>query len=527
MNTKQQRWLLPLLLIVLVLLAACTPAAEDSAATNTPEQSAATPTTDPNAPVSSDDPTATPVATGAATEPAAGEFHYGQAMVNSVDLLTLESFPVQIHAVVQGDLNNGCTEIDQVTTERQGNSFMVTITTRAPVGVACTEALVPFEEKVPLEVNGLTAGDYTVNVNGVTATFNLPVDNILPEGLVDDQLGMAEIPGSCLSGDENRAPYINLAGGYCLQYPVRFRVSDVDSQGEGAGPQSIASFIGPPLDNSIEPLQAGLGIVVEAGSDGRTLEEWVAQAMGAFPGMAITRTETTFAGEPAVLLEGMPGRALNNQLFAIHNERVYHLTLHPVDPAFPQVTPDVNEVWAMVMESFTFLPQPVVDRYSACPSASNQGNYHTAPYLNIDAGYCLTYPSYFMLHQDFVAGTAALLTNYIAPGSESNQELILETLTMTIQVELGNDRTLAQVVDEVVAAHTGPAPLTRTQATLGGEPAEVVEGLADGSRQLFAMHDGRVYQLTLIQPQGELVGAAEDAVRLWDTVIASFTFSPK
>jgi hypothetical protein len=267
-----------------------------------------------------------------------------------------------------------------------------------------------------------------------------------------------------------------------------------------------------------------LSIVVEGRDDGRTLDDWANQATADFPGMPITRTATSFAGEPALLLEGMPGMFLNTQLFTIHNGRVYHLTLYPVDPALPQAMPDVNEVWATVMESFTFLPQPVIERYTACPTGGLQGGFNDAPYLNIDVGYCLTYPSYFSLQQDFVTGMATFTNNYVTPGT--NQELLWNTLTMTLQVEVANGRTLAQVVDEVAAAHTGPAALTRTPATLGGEPAELVEGFADGSRHLFAVRGERVYHLALVQPQGELVGAAEDAARLWEAVTTTFTFAP-
>ena len=44
----------------------------------------------------------------------------------------------------------------------------------------CTEALVPYEQAVPLDVAGLPAGVYTVTVNGVSDTFELAVDNVLP-----------------------------------------------------------------------------------------------------------------------------------------------------------------------------------------------------------------------------------------------------------------------------------------------------------------------------------------------------------
>ena len=109
-----------------------------------------------------------------------GTFVTGVAVVDSVDLLMLESFPVQIHALVKGNLPDGCTTIDQVTQARQGNAFTVTITTKRPADKMCTEALVPFEESVALEVVGLPAGTYAVEVNGVTASFTLDVDNALP-----------------------------------------------------------------------------------------------------------------------------------------------------------------------------------------------------------------------------------------------------------------------------------------------------------------------------------------------------------
>jgi inhibitor of cysteine peptidase len=106
-------------------------------------------------------------------------FVYGIAPVDSVDLLTLESFPVQIRALVKGNLPDGCTTIDQITQQRQGSTFTVTITTKRPADKMCTEALVPFEESIALDVAGLPAGTYTVAVNAVTATFTLDIDNML------------------------------------------------------------------------------------------------------------------------------------------------------------------------------------------------------------------------------------------------------------------------------------------------------------------------------------------------------------
>jgi hypothetical protein len=104
------------------------------------------------------------------------------AVVRSIDLLMLESFPVQVHAVVRGDLPDaGCTTIASVEQVREGNTFRLNLITTTDPLALCAQALTPFEEIVPLEVQGLPAGVYTVEAGGVEATFEFTVDNILPD----------------------------------------------------------------------------------------------------------------------------------------------------------------------------------------------------------------------------------------------------------------------------------------------------------------------------------------------------------
>ncbi|WP_410508207.1 protease inhibitor I42 family protein [Methanosarcina hadiensis] len=109
------------------------------------------------------------------------EYEYGMANVESIDILTLESFPVQINVIAEGYLPDGCTEIDKINTEKEGNNFNITITTKRPKDAICTQAIESFRETIPLEVQGLSAGNYTVNVNGVTGSFELAIDNTLEE----------------------------------------------------------------------------------------------------------------------------------------------------------------------------------------------------------------------------------------------------------------------------------------------------------------------------------------------------------
>jgi len=152
MIAPQRIWVGPLLAAWVLAAAAC---------------SAALPTARP--PAAQDLPTHTPIPPKDTS---------GQAHVDSIEMLILESFPVQIRALVRGSLSDGCTTIDQITQTRDGNAFQVTISTVRKATAVCTQALVPFEETIPLQVVGLKAGDYTVAINGVVATFRLDVDNI-------------------------------------------------------------------------------------------------------------------------------------------------------------------------------------------------------------------------------------------------------------------------------------------------------------------------------------------------------------
>ena len=104
-----------------------------------------------------------------ATEPAVQS---GLLQVGSLSVQVLESFPVQVHAVVRGTLPDSCTEIGQISQERSGNAITVTIpTTRDPLAL-CAQALVPVEVTVSLD-GDFPSGEYTVTVNGVTETFRV------------------------------------------------------------------------------------------------------------------------------------------------------------------------------------------------------------------------------------------------------------------------------------------------------------------------------------------------------------------
>ncbi len=105
---------------------------------------------------------------------------HGLAHIEGVEVFMLESFPVQVHVYIAGLLQDSCTTLDAVTQERSGNIFWIRVTTVRPTDALCADKVTPFEERVALDVYGLPAGTYRVDVHGVEETFTFTVDNVLP-----------------------------------------------------------------------------------------------------------------------------------------------------------------------------------------------------------------------------------------------------------------------------------------------------------------------------------------------------------
>ncbi|MEK9183870.1 MAG: hypothetical protein AAB890_02250, partial [Patescibacteria group bacterium] len=62
------------------------------------------------------------------------------------------------------------------------DAFFITITASREADKICAQVITPFEKKILLDVAGLAAGTYTVNVNGVTATFTLTASDVFQGG---------------------------------------------------------------------------------------------------------------------------------------------------------------------------------------------------------------------------------------------------------------------------------------------------------------------------------------------------------
>lgn len=100
--------------------------------------------------------------------------------VDHLEALVLESTPIQVNLAVSGHLADPCSEIDEVRQSRVDDQFNLKINASKPADAVCTNSEKTFDRILTLDVAGLTAGIYQVNVNGITTQFTLDVDIPVP-----------------------------------------------------------------------------------------------------------------------------------------------------------------------------------------------------------------------------------------------------------------------------------------------------------------------------------------------------------
>jgi len=162
-----------------------------------------------------------------------------------------------------------------------------------------------------------------------------------------------DLPPACRPATEAETAFVDPAGRYCLLYPSTFRTGDLTAE--------RANFYGPPLDASVEPVFAILTIETLGSDGGRSLAAVVDDYLASsFPvgTVAVDRQPSQWGGQPAEVLYGLPGRQPSRQAIVLHGGTVYHIVLLPYDVTAPPALPDVENVWAVVSQSFTFLAFP-------------------------------------------------------------------------------------------------------------------------------------------------------------------------
>lgn len=116
-------------------------------------------------------PEATPAPTVLVATPTMAGPVYGEARVESIEVLTLQTSPAKISVVARGYVSDTCTMLDRVTMARTDKVVQIKLATVRRADLACAATLVPFDKVISLDLGDAAPGAYHVNVNGVSNTF--------------------------------------------------------------------------------------------------------------------------------------------------------------------------------------------------------------------------------------------------------------------------------------------------------------------------------------------------------------------
>jgi hypothetical protein len=144
--------------------------------------------------------------------------------------------------------------------------------------------------------------------------------------------------------------YVNREDRFCFSFPETFKLMQNEKQN--------LLIVGPALDQNPGALRASLVVEVDAAPAGKSLSQVVDDFLTPFSGikMPIARTKLSLGGEPAEMLEVVPGREGSRDLLALRGGKRIHLIFMPSVRDFPKARGDVEALFRSVTSTFTWLP---------------------------------------------------------------------------------------------------------------------------------------------------------------------------
>jgi hypothetical protein len=96
------------------------------------------------------------------------------ALIDEVNILFMESYPVQVGVYIKGGLPDGCTTFRDLAVTRTGDTVNIEVKIQKPADAVCPAIYTWFEKNVNLGSDFTSGNTYTVKVNDVSTTFTYP-----------------------------------------------------------------------------------------------------------------------------------------------------------------------------------------------------------------------------------------------------------------------------------------------------------------------------------------------------------------
>ncbi len=97
-----------------------------------------------------------------------------EAQVESVEVRFSKIEPLQVWAIVRGNLSESCATLSDLQTSYAANTFQIKVLALSPTDRGCIQITTPYQQAIALDTANLTTGTYTVIANGESTTFDFP-----------------------------------------------------------------------------------------------------------------------------------------------------------------------------------------------------------------------------------------------------------------------------------------------------------------------------------------------------------------
>ena len=320
------------------------------------------------------------------------------------------------------------------------------------------------------------------------------------------------VENDCAAAGPGEHQLLDAADGICFLYPDDYDVF----QGEDG---ALTFYQGSLLNT-----EAPLATVRTEAANGRTLAQVTAQRSADFAFPGTDAEAVSLGGQPAALLDNLPGQDTNRRVVVLYNDRVYDLVVSRIGDAYGAVGEQAAAFYDMVSESWQFTaiaPDAPLLAGPECPAAEAG----TLLFSNAEDGYCLLLPEGYEVDDSLTSsGGGAETAVYV--GSPLDAARARSFITV--------DDAADQSLEEITLAHEAEIesalPGSDVSWTFGimldGEPANEFAQVPgqDLSRQVLLVHNGRLYTLTFIPDDPDAGEAYAEMQLLYETMIESFHF---
>jgi hypothetical protein len=364
----------------------------------------------------------------------------------------------------------------------------------------------------PVTETASLSGETTVQSEAgdepVTETADLGGETtVQPEaGTAVDELSAADCPEATPGTHQ----LIDAARGICFLYPSNF---DAFVYSDGSG---FTLYVRPLLGGHEAPVMW----FTSEPANGRSLEEVTTQRLADYAFPDTQSQAITLGGEPASMLDNLPGQDTNRRVVAIHDDRVIDFVIDHIGKNYGPAGEQAEAAYSMITGSFRFIgvdPEAPLVAGPECPEPVEDSMIYT----NEPAGFCLLLPSAYTVQA--IDPEASEIAFFVGTTQDETHARLF------ITVQDADGRSLMEVTAakeaEIETAIPGLDVMWSFGYALDGVPANQFEQVPgqDLSRQVVMVLDDRLYTLTFI-PDDPAAEAYAEMQILYNMVMETFSF---